>query len=47
MVRDPGSINRAHQSNELVERAQIEARAALLRKLGDGAVGDEFKFSET
>ena len=39
VVCGPGSIDQAHQPNEFVEITQVEACAALLRKLGDWAVG--------
>ncbi len=39
VVCGPGSIDQVHQPNEFVERAQIEACTALLRKLGDWAAG--------
>lgn len=39
VVCGPGSIDQAHQPNEFVELAQIEACTALLRKLGDWAAG--------
>ncbi len=39
VVCGPGSIDQAHQPNEFVELAQIEACTVLLRKLGDWAAG--------
>ena len=39
VVCGPGSIDQAHQPNEFIEIAQVEACTALLRKLGDWAAG--------
>ncbi len=39
VVCGPGSIDQAHQPNEFIEIAQVEACAALLRKLRDWAAG--------